>query len=123
MTCLGCFHEDTFYPHVCLPQTCPSCFSPKENYEMLCSSCKTSPPCVYCQSPSKFIINNSNLCLSHLKRTCEVDKVFREAKRLYKNKKYETLCSKNKKTRKLGRPRLAMLWKITNLGLRTGISD
>lgn len=123
MICTLCFHPCFHLPHVCLVHTCPSCFSPKDFCEMYCSSCKTSPPCEYCQYPSKFQINNINLCISHVKKTCEVDKTFRTARRRYKNKKYEESCAKTKETRKLGRPRLSALWKITNLRLRTGLSE
>ncbi len=123
MTCIICSHPVNYLPHVCLVQTCPSCFSPKDIYDMYCSSCRTAPPCLFCQTPSKFIINNTNLCITHVRRTCDVDTALRHAKRIYKNKKYEELCLESKTIRKLGRPRLPALWRITNLRLRTGISE
>lgn len=112
MTCLICFHPTIYQPHICLVQTCVACFSPKLIHEMYCQECKTTPPCKFCQIPSKYEINKIKLCTSHLYKCCLFDYSCREARRAHHNQTYDTNCKKQqlkRLTKKLGRPRLAAL--------------
>jgi hypothetical protein len=123
MSCLYCESKTA---HVCLPFTCPNCFSEKDLNQRLCYPCTTALPCFFCTSPSKYKHQGLNLCPEHIAMAEKSEREIKkedEYHRLQKLKVYEKVCKSQRNqrdhslkrillaNRKSGAPKLSELQK------------